>query len=270
MRLRGGGCGPSKAQETPFADVVLSEAPAAYYKMRKEADTWLVDEEVPLTEAQRQALHVATSKAVGRLGDKRCEEVDRYNPNQWKHNGGAAIDTLLSHTPLVCARFLLDLAEAGGILPRCQDMPPAAMITLENAWRIRYSTPGGAVLVLSYPCTTSDPNRPSPPPSPSTSQPQSSPSPSLGLSPHASRWGDRFHPDREGALLRQLIPLLRQELAPQRTFDRLTFDLFNENGDSRPKTGSIGVMIDYCCLPQHPRVGSETEQFQVCPRVCPF
>ena len=49
------------------------------------------------------------------------------------------------------ARRLARLADEGGILPRCQDLPPGARVTLEEMekWKDPYGTLG--VLVISYP-----------------------------------------------------------------------------------------------------------------------
>ena len=67
------------------------------------------------------------------------------------------------------------LGEAGGVVPRWQDVPAAARINAASVWRLRcwgqmYSLP---VLVLSYP------------------------------------WLDRHHPDKHGATLRRILPILR-------------------------------------------------------------
>ena len=51
---------------------------------------------------------------------------------------------------LVDAAWLAQLADAGGVLPRCQDLPEGARATLEEMemWRDRYAV---GVLVISYP-----------------------------------------------------------------------------------------------------------------------
>ena len=52
---------------------------------------------------------------------------------------------------LVDAAWLARLADKGGILPRCQDLPPGARVTLEDMekWRDPNGTLG--VVVISYP-----------------------------------------------------------------------------------------------------------------------
>jgi hypothetical protein len=66
-------------------------------------------------------------------------------------------------------------------------------------------------------------------------------------------WLDRFHPDREGVQLRRIAPVLQAML----------------NSAQTPQTGprtkrphaTVGVMLDYTCLPQHPRTEVEAELF---------
>ena len=62
----------------------------------------------------------------------------------------------------------------------------------------------------------------------------------LGGSP----WLDPFHPDREGEQMRKLLPILKAAL---------------EKAQEYGAHGTIGVLMDYCCLPQHPRTTAEDE-----------
>ena len=87
-------------------------------------------------------------------------------------NGGKAIDALLEHKPLIDAQFLVALHKAGGVVPRNQAVPEAALIDARNAWRLRWNEPEESVLVLSYP------------------------------------WLDKEHPDREGEQLAKIVPIL--------------------------------------------------------------
>eukprot|EP00965_Chrysotila_dentata_P101606 3354590-Pleurochrysis_carterae.AAC.1 len=100
---------------------------------------------------------------------------------RWIKYGGGAIEELLSHTPLVTIQYLIALAKADGILPRGQELPAAAKVTAENAWRLKhngmYRIP---ILVLSY------------------------------------AWADPFHPDRGGGLLKQILPILETMLEQAR------------------------------------------------------
>ena len=72
------------------------------------------------------------------------DEVGPSKPN------ASALKAALADTVLVDAAWLARLADAGDILPRCQDLPEGARVTLEEMeqW-MDYSTLG--VLVISYP-----------------------------------------------------------------------------------------------------------------------
>mmetsp|Transcript_23518 Transcript_23518/g.75304 ORF Transcript_23518/g.75304 Transcript_23518/m.75304 type:complete len:302 (+) Transcript_23518:98-1003(+) len=93
----------------------------------------------------------------------------------WTSFGGEAIDALLTHTPLIDIEYLIALAEHGGIVPRHQEVPRAALITPANVWRLRQwpFIDSLAVLVLSYP------------------------------------WLDPWHPDALGEQLRTWLPLFK-------------------------------------------------------------
>ena len=133
----------------------------------------------------------------------------------WDHFDGDIIEECLEHTPLVDIQFLVELARLGGVLPcGLQNMPPAALITKHNLWRLKLwnkkKRKGSlGVLVFSY------------------------------------AWLDWFHPDRMGAQLRMLLPFLEAMLAEAQR-------------DSPYCT--VGVMVDFVCLPQVPR---ETEAEQL-------
>ena len=62
----------------------------------------------------------------------------------------SALKAALADTVLVDAAWLARLADEGGVLPRCQDLPPGARVTLEEMekWTDRYTV---GVLVISYP-----------------------------------------------------------------------------------------------------------------------
>ena len=70
------------------------------------------------------------------------DEVD--GPN------ASALKRALADTVLVDAAWLAQLADAGGVLPRCQDLPPGARVTLQEMekWTDAYTV---GVLVISYP-----------------------------------------------------------------------------------------------------------------------
>ena len=58
-------------------------------------------------------------------------------PSYWDEVGpdkpnASALKAALADTVLVDAAWLARLADEGGILPRCQDLPPGARVTLEE------------------------------------------------------------------------------------------------------------------------------------------
>ena len=91
--------------------------------------------------------------------------------------------------------------EAGGVVPRWQDVPAAARINAANVWRLRCfeNECGVPILVLSYP------------------------------------WLDRHHPDKHGAMLRRILPILRA---------------CRERALRDGAHATFGVFWDYMSLPQ--------------------
>ena len=72
-------------------------------------------------------------------------------PSHWDKRGASALKAALADTVLVDAAWLVRLAKKRGVLPRCQDVPPGARVTLEEMekWTCQGHTVG--VLVISYP-----------------------------------------------------------------------------------------------------------------------
>ena len=72
------------------------------------------------------------------------DEVGHGKPN------ASALKAALADTVLVDAAWLAKLADEGGVLPRCQDLPLNARVTLEEMeeWTDPYTV---GVLVISYP-----------------------------------------------------------------------------------------------------------------------
>ena len=118
----------------------------------------------------------------------------------WASFGGTEVEWLLDTTPLVDAQYLVALDKAGGVVPRCQEVPKAALITTHNVWRLRWHL--ASVLVLSWP------------------------------------WLDNNHPDREGEQLRRIAPILKV--------------LLEKAKRAGGEYATVGVLVDYCCLPQLP------------------
>ena len=71
--------------------------------------------------------------------------------SDWRQYGGDSLVDMLEHTTVVDARYLIALADEGGIVPRCQDLPASARITKDTLWRVRPSAASFMlpILVLS-------------------------------------------------------------------------------------------------------------------------
>ena len=81
------------------------------------------------------------------------DEVDYGGPNV------PALKAALADTVLVDAAWLVRLAKKRGVLPRCQDLPPGARVTLEEMekWTDDITV---SVLVISYPWWAPPPSTP--------------------------------------------------------------------------------------------------------------
>ena len=112
------------------------------------------------------------------------------------------LEPLLASIDLIDVAYLIALGEAGGVVPRWQDVPAAARINAASVWRLRgFNGFGVPILVLSVP------------------------------------WLDRHHPDKHGATLRRILPILRacrEEALKKKWMPHCTF----------------GVFWDYMSLPQ--------------------
>ena len=69
------------------------------------------------------------------------DEVGPFKPN------ASALKAALADTVLVDAAWLARLADEGGILPRCQDLPPGARVTLEEMEKWTEGTTLGVVVI---------------------------------------------------------------------------------------------------------------------------
>ena len=101
--------------------------------------------ELRATTPEIEAANAAAAKAIEEVAAKAAAapEAERKPAmgimrSFWDSYGGPTIAGGLGHTPLVDLEFLILLARLGGRLP-CgrQNMPPAALITKRNAWRIK-------------------------------------------------------------------------------------------------------------------------------------
>ena len=113
----------------------------------------------------------------GMLSMEWAEEEAHIPTSYWDEVGygkpnASGLKRALADTVLVDAAWLAQLADAGDILPRCQDLPEGARVTLEEMeqWNDGGYTVG--VLVISYPWWASPPStrppclEPCPPPLP--------------------------------------------------------------------------------------------------------
>ena len=100
----------------------------------------------PLLTARQLAKRRKEAKLIAKQLAKRSywDEVGPDKPN------ASALKRALADTVLVDAAWLAQLADAGGVLPRCQDLPEGARVTLEEMekWKDDFTV---GVLVISYP-----------------------------------------------------------------------------------------------------------------------
>ena len=99
----------------------------------------------PLTAEQLAEKRTEAEVIAAQLAKpSKWDEVGTYKPN------ASALKAALADTVLVDAAWLVRLAKKRGVLPRCQDLPPGARVTLEEMEKWTDSFTVG-VLVISYP-----------------------------------------------------------------------------------------------------------------------
>ena len=102
---------------------------------------------VPLTADQLAKKKVEAELLAAQLAKPSYwDEVGPEKPN------ASALKAALADTVLVDAAWLVRLAKKGGVLPRCQDLPPGARVMLKEMekWKDTFGYTLG-VLVISYP-----------------------------------------------------------------------------------------------------------------------
>ena len=102
---------------------------------------------VPLTADQLAKKKVEAELLAAQLAKPSYwDEVGPEKPN------ASALKAALADTVLVDAAWLVRLAKKGGVLPRCQDLPPGARVMLKEMekWKDTFGHTLG-VLVISYP-----------------------------------------------------------------------------------------------------------------------
>ena len=175
-----------------------------------------------------------------------------FKPSYWDEVGdkkpnASALKRALADTVLVDAAWLARLADAGDILPRCQDLPEGARVTLVEEmeqWKDDYTV---GVLVISYPWCASPP---APDPLASSALP-TPPAPHLcmWLTPPARPGAHRLdadHPDKDGLQLRAISHVLK---------------IFDKHAKEEYGAGcKVGVFLDYVSMPQRSRGSAEDDR----------
>ena len=163
-RLRGGmGCVTSREPAGPAPGSVkmveAAEEKAAAEKAGVEkAAAEKVAAEKAAGVAERSAVDKVAEKSPPQAGNEKEVELiamQLAKPSYWDEVGtdkpnASALKAALADTVLVDAAWLAQLADAGGVLPRCQDLPEGARVTLEEMekWTDMFTV---GVLVISYP-----------------------------------------------------------------------------------------------------------------------
>jgi len=179
-----------------------------------------------LTENGLTALKAASIDADKdqQKADSAPASIKRLISPRWKSYGGHVIEEMLEHTPLIKAQYLISLAKNGGIMPRRQEIPLSALITKKNMWRLRYNGMYRLpVLAMSYP------------------------------------WVDPFHPDRAGNLLQQILPILETLLETAQDENETRSGIAGRGNAYQ----TVGIFLDYACLPQAERIYEDEASFQV-------
>ena len=92
------------------------------------------DAEVPLTVLPYVSLSTSEKAAASERRLRVIEQLARES--KWDELGASMLKSALKDTILVNAAWLVKLAESGGVLPRCQDVPASAIVSLAEmeAW----------------------------------------------------------------------------------------------------------------------------------------
>ena len=189
-RMKGAGCGVSKAPaENPLpapGSVDLREAagssnqPAPPQSIPPQpAAAAPTPPTAPVPPPQPDPDPLTAEQRSEKAREAEALATELAAPSKWDEIGCAVLKAALLTTVLVDAWWLWQLAEDGGILPRSQDVPPGARVTLADLEKwpkdIAVSNNDYTVgaLIISYP------------------------------------WLDADHPDRKGEQLRKIAPVLK-------------------------------------------------------------
>ena len=139
-------------QHQAAAVAVPPEAPIGYQPTEAQlAAAQKVNAEQDARAAAAEALPEETKCKRYKVGLFNAEA----NDDEWKEAGGPQLEEMVQKMDLIDLRYVVPLIEAGGVMPRWQDLPKSARITVHNLWRLNAMIDFGsrllAVLVLSYP-----------------------------------------------------------------------------------------------------------------------
>ena len=154
--------GPAQPKE-PTATQQAEVDQAAAVAVPPEAPIGYQPTEAQLAAAQKvNAEQDARAAAAEALPEERKRERYEVGPFkgegydvEWQVAGGPQLEEMVQKMDLIDLRYVVPLIEAGGVMPRWQDLPKSARITVHNLWRLNTMLDFGsrllAVLVLSYP-----------------------------------------------------------------------------------------------------------------------
>ena len=105
----------------------------------------------PAQQAAAATALAAQEKVAAAAEAASAEEKAKVGEKWVERCAGPSLERMLEDMTLVDVQYLIALTEAGGVVPRYQELPAAARIGPHNAWRLRcwnspYQLP---VLVLS-------------------------------------------------------------------------------------------------------------------------
>ena len=136
------GAPPANASDAQQREVTADIHKAAAQKVNVKQDKRAAAADKLSKRRKRKRYKVDSSKGLN------VEASD----DQWKRAGGPQLEEMVQNMNLIDLRYVVPLIEAGGVMPRWQDLPKSARITARNVWRLNTMVIGClAVLVLSYP-----------------------------------------------------------------------------------------------------------------------
>ena len=121
-----------KPGATPQVEAAPKEAEAPSATPQFEAYKF-----TPAQQAAAATALAAQEKVAAAAEAASAEEKAKVGSNWKSACGGPALERMLKDMTLVDAQYFIALTEAGGVVPRYQELPAAARIGPHNAWRLR-------------------------------------------------------------------------------------------------------------------------------------